>query len=84
MKAKAAKIQNHIDTIIGAIDPKDIPGPINWGDLCCVEVGVTLTDSPIMWTAVIEEASPDATDLAAHIHNELFRLGHDVYVRCEW
>lgn len=82
MKAKASQIQRDVDMIIGAIDPKEIGGPVNWADLGCVDVSVSLMDGT--WCATVEEAAPDARELAAHIYRELQRLGHDVWVRCEW
>lgn len=82
MKAKAAQIQRDIDMIIAGTDRRQVGGPVNWADLSCVDVSVSLMDGS--WTATVEEAAPDATDLALHIHNELQRLGHDVWVRCEW
>ena len=82
MKAKAAQIQRDIDMIIEGIDRKKIGGPVNWGDLSCVDVSVSLTDGS--WSATVEEAAPEASELAAYINTELQRLGHDVWVRCEW
>jgi hypothetical protein len=83
MKAKAIQIQKDIDAIIDGTDPKDVGGAINWGDLSCTDVSVSLMDG--LWCATIEEASPDATELALYIHNELQHFGHkDVWVRCEW
>ena len=82
MKAKASQIQRDIDMIISGTDPKQIEGAINWADLSCVDVSVSLMDGS--WTATVEEAAPGAMNLAVHIHNELQRLGHDVWVRCEW
>jgi hypothetical protein len=82
MKAKAAQIQKDIDAIIDGIDRHKVGGPVNWGDLGCTDVSVSLIDGT--WCATVEEASPDATELAAHIHNELQHFWHDVWVRCEW
>ena len=82
MKAKASQIQRDIEMIIAATDRKQIDGAINWADLHCVDVSVSLMDGT--WTATVEEADPGAMNLAVHINNELQRLGHDVWVRCEW
>lgn len=83
MKAKAREIQAHIDLIIDGIDRHKVGGPVNWGDLSCTDISVSLMDG--LWCATVEEASPDAKELAAHIHNELQHFGHkDVWVRCEW
>jgi hypothetical protein len=82
MKAKASQIQRDIDMIIAEIDPNEIGGPVNWSDLSCVDVSVSLMDGS--WCATVEEADPGASKLAAHINSELQRLGHDVWVRCEW
>lgn len=83
MKAKAIKIQGEVDTIIGEINQKEVGGPVNWADLSCSDVSVSLMDG--LWCVTVEEASPDAIGLASHIHHELAHLGYkDVWVRCEW
>ena len=82
MKAKAVQIQKDINAIIDGIDPNKVGGPVNWGDLSCTDVGVSLMDGT--WCATVEEAAPDASELALYIHNELRHFGHDVWVRCEW
>lgn len=82
MKAKALQIQKDINAVIDGIDANDIEDAVNWGDLSCTDVSVSLMDGT--WCATVEEASPDAANLAAYIHNELQHFGHDVWVRCEW
>ncbi|MGY4311486.1 hypothetical protein [Bradyrhizobium sp. JR3.5] len=82
MKAKAGQIQKDIDAIIDGIDASEIKDAVNWADLSCTDVSVSLTDGT--WCATVEEASPDATNLAVYIHRELQHFGHDVWVRCEW
>lgn len=84
LKAKAEQIRNIANDIIGEIDPKEIVDAVNWADLACTEVWVQLVDSGLYWMATVEEASPGATKLAAHIQSELQRRGFDVWVRCEW
>lgn len=83
MKAKAIQIQKDVDAIIDDTDANQVKGPVNWGDLSCTDVSVSLMDG--LWCVTVEEAAPDATELAAHISNELQHFGHkDVWVRCEW
>ncbi|MCK1445446.1 hypothetical protein IVB43_23965 [Bradyrhizobium sp. 48] len=83
MKAKAEQIQRDINMILAGIDPKEIGGAVNWADLKCVDVSISLMDDS--WCATVEEASPSATELATYIHIGLQRLGHgEVWVRCDW
>lgn len=84
LKTRAEEIRNVANDIIGEIDPAQIGGAVNWADLACTEVWVQLVDGGPYWMATVEEAAPDATELAAHIQTELQRRGHDVWVRCEW
>lgn len=83
MKAKAVQIQKDLDSIIDGIDSRQIGGPVNWADLSCVDVSVSLTDGT--WAATVEEADPSASELAIYLSRELQHFGHkDVWVRCEW
>lgn len=84
LKTKAEQIRGAANDIIGEIDPKEIEDAVNWADLACTEVWVQLVDGGPYWMATVEEASPGATKLAAHIQAELQRRGFDVWVRCEW
>ena len=60
-----------------------IGGPVNWGDLRCVDVEISLLDGHV--TATVEEASPSASELCRFVAKELARRGHDeIAVRTEW
>ena len=58
-----------------------IGGPVNWGDLRCVDVEISLLDGQV----TVEEASPSASELCRFVAKELARRGHDkIAVRTEW
>ena len=60
-----------------------IGGPVNWGDLRCVDVEISLLDGHV--TVTVEEASPSASELCRVVAKELARRGHDeIAVRTEW
>ena len=60
-----------------------IGGPVNWGDLRCVDVEISLLDGYV--TVTVEEASPSASELCRFVAKELARRGHDeIAVRTEW
>ena len=60
-----------------------IGGPVNWGDLRCVDVEISLLDGQV--TVTVEEASPSALELCRFVAKELARRGHDeIAVRTEW
>jgi hypothetical protein len=61
----------------------EIDGAINWGDLACVDVSVSLLDDQV--TVWIEEASPDATELHQFVSSALDKMGHSaICVVTEW
>jgi hypothetical protein len=56
---------------------------VNWGDLRCVDVEISLIDGRV--TVTVEEASPSALELCRFVAKELARRGHDeIAVRTEW
>jgi hypothetical protein len=56
---------------------------LNWGDLRCVDVEISLLDGHV--TVTVEEASPSALELCRFVAKELARRGHDeIAVRTEW
>ena len=60
-----------------------ISGPVNWGNLRCVDVEISLLDGHV--TVTVEEASPSASELCRFVAKELARRGHDeIAVRTEW
>jgi hypothetical protein len=63
-----------------------IDDAINWGDLACVKATKWVDDEGNEGYAVlIEEASPDATELCAYVSAKLFDAGFvDVEVLTEW
>ena len=77
------QIQSVVDKAIESADKKDFDGEaINWGDLCCVDVGVNMSGG---YTVVIEEATPDCPNFHAYIYDSLSAAGyHNVEVFTEW
>lgn len=86
LKATAATIVDEINTILGEVKPEDFSGEaVNWADLMCTGVSIVLTDDPISWEAVVEEAAPGCFRLGTYLHDELYRRGrYDVWIRTEW
>lgn len=88
----ALNLLDAANAVLSALNPHEISGPINWGDLRCVAVEHVQTfsyveiDPPAAeWRVLIEEAFPDARELQTHITNKLIEAGfHDVEVRTDW
>jgi hypothetical protein len=60
-----------------------IGGPVNWDDLRCVDVEISLLDEHV--TVTVGEASPGASELCRFVAKELARRGYDeIAVRTEW
>jgi hypothetical protein len=69
--------------VLAAEKRSEIGGAVNWGDLRCVDVEISLIDGRV--TVTIEEASPSALELCRFVAKELARRGHDeIAVRTEW
>jgi hypothetical protein len=82
---EAAALQATVDEILvlAAEKRSEIGGAVNWGDLRCVDVEISLIDGRV--TVTIEEASPSALELCRFVAKELARRGHDeIAVRTEW
>jgi hypothetical protein len=82
---EAIALQATVDEILVLAVEKqpEIDGPVNWGDLRCVDVEMSLIDGHV--TVTIEEASPSALKLCRFVAQELARRGHDeIAVRTEW
>jgi hypothetical protein len=60
----------------------EICGAVNWADLACTDVAISLLDEVV--TVTIEEASPDANELREFVSTELSKVGHNVRVQTEW
>lgn len=65
---------------------KDLPGPVNWGDLRCVEVSYVVRDEGRPYfNVLIEEASPDASELQQFVLDAIARRGYmNVEVETAW
>ena len=82
---EAIALQATVDEILvlAAKKQSQIRGVVNWADLRCVDVEMSLLDGHV--TVTIEEASPEAIDLCRFVAKELARRGHDeIAVRTEW
>jgi hypothetical protein len=84
-KEEALDLQATVNGILAqaAGERSRIGGPVNWADLHCVDVEMSLIDGHV--TVTIEEASPSALELCRFVAKELARRGHDeIAVRTEW
>jgi hypothetical protein len=60
-----------------------IGGAVNWGDLLCLDVEVSLLDDIV--TVTVEGAAPEAVELCRFVSEELARRGYSgIAVRTEW
>mgnify|MGYP000907499186 FL=1 len=80
------KVQREINAILDDAPAVSIKGAINWGDLNCVEVELSVNvEGTWMLNAVIEEADPNNPDLLGYIVEQLKQRGYaNVFVRAEW
>jgi hypothetical protein len=61
----------------------EIGGAVNWGDLLCLDVEVSLLDGIV--TVTVEGAAPEAVELCRFVSEELARRGYSgIAVRTEW
>ena len=84
-KEEALDLQATVNGILAqAVGERSrIGGPVNWGDLRCIDVEMSLLDGHV--TVTVEEASPSASELCRFVAKELERRGHDeIAVRTEW
>jgi hypothetical protein len=84
-KQEALDLQTTVNGILAQAmgERSRIGGAVNWGDLRCVDVEMSLIDGHV--TVTIEEASPEAVDLCRFVAKELARRGYEeIAVRTEW
>jgi hypothetical protein len=84
-KDEALNLQATVNGILAQArgERSRIGGAVNWGDLRCVDVEMSLIDGHV--TVTIEEASPEAIDLCRFVAKELARRGPDeIAVKTEW
>jgi hypothetical protein len=82
----AVELQAIADAILGRASAmrSEIGGAVNWADLRCTDVSVSLLSGLV--TITIEEASPQGADrLRQHVSEELAKAGWpDIAVLTEW
>jgi hypothetical protein len=84
-KEEAIALQATVDEILAlAVEKRSgIGGAMNWGDLLCLDVEVSLLDGIV--TVTVEGAAPDAVELCRFVSEELARCGYSgIAVRTEW
>ncbi len=84
-KEEAIALQAAVDEILAlAVEKKsEIGGAVNWGDLLCLDVEVSLLDGIV--TVTVEGASPEALELCRFVSAELAPRGYSgIAVRTEW
>jgi hypothetical protein len=76
-KEEALDLQATVNGILAQAtgERSRIGGLVNWGDLRCVDVEISLLDGHV--TVTVEEASPSASELCRFVAKELTRRGHD-------
>ena len=85
IKEEANALQAAVDKILAlAVEKKsEIGGAVNWGDLLCLDVEVSLLDSIV--TVTVEGAAPEAVELCRFVSEELARREYSgIAVRTEW
>lgn len=91
---EAKILQQQVNTILQRMTSENVPvrGAINWADLKCSAVVEchSMLDGDNYVMVLIEEASPDATELQAFVKEQLdnagfeARFGMPVAVETEW
>ncbi len=87
MKSRLKALKAAANEVIEAIDfDKWTGGAVNCADLRCVEASECKSDEGREWLEVlIEEASPDCTELQSLVRDHLIERGFgEVTVRTEW
>ena len=84
-KEEAIALQTAVDEILAlAVEKRsEIGGAVNWADLLCLDVEVSLLDDIV--TVTVEGAAPEAIELCRFVSEELARRGYSgIAVRTEW
>jgi hypothetical protein len=82
-KEEAIALQATVDEILALAVEKRSRGAMNWGDLLCLDVEVSLLDGIV--TVTVEGAAPEAIELCRFVSEELARRGYSgIAVRTEW
>ena len=84
-KEEAIALQTAVDEILAlAVEKRsEIGGAVNWADLLCLDVEVSLLDDIV--TVTVEGAAPEAIELCRFASEELARRGYSgIAVRTEW
>src|SRR6516165_7752459 len=84
-KEEAIALQAAVDEVLAlAVEKRsEIGGAVNWGDLLCLDVEVSLLDGIV--TVTVEGAAPEAVELCRFVSEELARRGYSgIAVRTEW
>ena len=81
------EIYEYANEVLDATKPEDIDGAINWGDLGCTDVVMSLSVHGGIWIRVdIEEADPNNPELREYMHEKLITKFPDVEfeINTEW
>jgi hypothetical protein len=84
-KDEALKLQSVTDEILAqAVEQRtEIAGAVNWADLRCVDVEISLLDDVV--TVTIAEAASEAVEFCRFVSEELARRGYGaIAVPTEW
>lgn len=81
------EIYEYTNEVLKHADPEEIAGPINWGDLSCIDVVMSVSVHGEIWIRVdISEADPTSTELKEYVGERLFAKFPDIEfeVCTEW
>jgi hypothetical protein len=84
-KEEAIALQTAVDEILAlAVEKRsEIGGAVNWADLLCLDVEVSLLDDIV--TVTVEGAAPEAVELCRFVSEELARRGYSgIAVKTAW
>jgi hypothetical protein len=82
-KDVAAEIERIVDAACDEAREKDFEESINYADLCCVDVAMSLRTQNYL--VYIEEASPDCPKFQQYVYDLLEKAGYtNVEIRTEW
>jgi hypothetical protein len=85
IKEEALVLQAAANEILALAVKKQsqIKGSVNWDDLLCLDVEVSLLDGIV--TVTVEGAAPDAVELCRFVSEELAGRGYgSIRVKTEW
>jgi hypothetical protein len=73
------EMYEYVNDVLKRADPEEIAGPINWGDLKCTDVVMSVSVHGDIWIRVdIEEADPSSIELREYVSERLMAKFPDI------